>query len=158
MPQLCGMTAYHRLYQPEGTYFFTVCLEDREGRTLVDHVDKLRAAYAMATHEMPVQTHAVVILPNHLHAIWTEPGMPRFSDRWQRIKARFSLAVDGDFAPSRSTREKRENGLWQRRFYEHAIRNEEEFGKAMEYCRLNPATHGLVEDPQDWPYSSFVKR
>jgi putative transposase len=158
MPQLCGMTAYRHLYQPEGTYFFTVCLEDRDGRTLVDHVDKLRAAYALATHEMPVQTHAVVILPNHLHAIWTEPGMPRFSDRWQRIKARFSLAVDGDFAPSRSKREKREKGLWQRRFYEHAIRNEEEFGKAMEYCRLNPVTHGLVEDPQEWPYSSFVKR
>ena len=152
------MTACHRLFQPEGTYFFTVCLEDRAGRTLVDEVDKLRAAYAMATQDMPVQTHAVVILPNHLHAIWTEPGLPRFSDRWQRIKARFSLAVDGDFAPGRSKRDKREKGLWQRRFYEHAIRNEEDFGKAMDYCRLNPVKHGLVSDPQDWPYSSFTKR
>lgn len=152
------MTSYHRLRIPDGTYFFTVCLEDREGRTLVDEIDKLRGAYAMATREMPVETHAVVILPNHLHAIWTEPGVPKFSDRWQRIKARFSLAVAGDFGPSRSKRERREKGLWQRRFYEHAIRNEDEFEKAMDYCRLNPVKHLFVSDPQHWPYSSFTRR
>ena len=158
MPHPIGMTAHRRQILPEGTYFFTVCLEDRAGRELVDHVDKLREAYALATHEIPVQTHAVVILPNHLHAIWTEPGMPRFSDRWQRIKARFSLGVEGDFAPSRSKRERREKGLWQRRFFEHAIRSEDEFCKAMDYCRLNPVKHGFVPEPQDWPYSSFTKR
>jgi len=152
------MTNYRRLYQPEGTYFFTLCLENREGRALVEQVDKLRAAYALAIHEMPVETHAIVILPNHLHAIWTEPGLPRFSDRWQRIKARFSLAVEGDFAPSRSKLGRREKGLWQRRFYEHAIRNEDEFGRAMDYCRLNPVKHGFVSEPQDWLYSSFTKR
>ena len=158
LPQACGMTSYRRLYLPEGTYFFTVCLEDGTARTLVDRIDALRQAYAMATHEMPVETHAIVILPNHLHAIWTEPGMPRFSDRWQRIKARFSFAVEGDFAPCRSKSERREKGLWQRRFYEHAIRNGDEFEKAMDYCRVNPVKHGLVADPQDWPYSSFTRR
>ena len=153
-----GMTSYRRLRIPYGTYFFTVCLEDREGRTLVDEIDRLREAYAMAIHEMPVETHAVVILPNHLHAIWTEPGLPRFSDRWQRIKARFSLAVAGDFGPNRSKALRREKGLWQRRFYEHAIRNEDEFEKAMDYCRLNPVKHGFVSEPEDWPYSSFTRR
>jgi putative transposase len=156
--QPAGMTSYRRLYLPEGTYFFTVCLEDRAGTDLVDHIDKLRAAYAFSVRDMPVQTHAMVILPNHLHAVWSEPGLPRFSERWQRIKARFSLAVEGDFAPSPSKQQKRERGLWQRRFYEHAVRNEDEFSAALDYCRCNPVKHGLVADPSDWPYSSFTKR
>lgn len=149
------MTNYRRLIVPDATYFFTVCLEDREGRDLVDHIDKLRAAYAFALYEMPVRTEAIVILPNHLHAIWTEPGRPRFSDRWQRIKARFSLAVEGDYSPNASKARRREKGLWQRRFYEHMIRTEAEFDKAMDYCRQNPVHHGLVADAADWAYSSF---
>jgi putative transposase len=156
MPDDPGMTNDRHLPVPEGTYFFTVCLEDRAGRTLVDHIDRLRAAYAFATHEMPVKTHAVVILPNHLHAIWTEPGIPRFAERWQRIKARFSLAVGAGFGPSHG-RQDQPGGLWQRRFYEHAIRTQDEFVKAMEYCRMNPVKHGIVTDPADWPYSSFIK-
>ena len=151
------MTAYRRLIIPEATYFFTVCLEDRSATTLVDEIEKLRLAYAVTTHEMPVLCHAMVILPNHLHAIWTEPGTPRFSERWRRIKARFTHSLTGDFEPNASKARTRERGLWQRRFWEHAIRNADEFGKAMDYCRMNPVTHGLVTDPDDWAYSSFAK-
>lgn len=152
------MTSYRRLTLPDATYFFTVCLEDRDGRTLVDHIDQLRAAYAFTLREMPVETHAMVVLPNHLHAIWSEPGMPKFSERWRRIKARFSHAIGGDFAPNGSKQRRDERGLWQRRFFEHAIRNEDEFQKAMDYCRLNPVKHGLVAEPELWPYSSFTRR
>jgi putative transposase len=152
------MTAYRRFVLPDATYFFTVCLENREGTQLVDHVDKLRAAYAFTIREMPVETHAIVILPNHLHAIWTEPGVPKFSERIRRIKARFSHALEGDFAPNQSKAARTERGLWQRRFYEHAIRNEREFGSAMEYCRVNPVKHGLVVEPDEWPLSSFARR
>ena len=151
------MTAYRRLIIPEATYFFTVCLEDRNATTLVDEIEKLRLAYAVTTREMPVLCHAMVILPNHLHAIWTEPATPRFSERWRRIKARFSHALTGDHHPNASKTQTRERGLWQRRFWEHAIRNEVEFAKAMDYCRMNPVTHGLVTDPDDWAYSSFAK-
>ena len=152
------MTAYRRMILPEGTYFFTLCLEDRDGTTLVDQIDQLRAAYAFTTREMPVTCHAMVVMPNHLHAIWTEPGLAKFPERWRRIKARFSHAVEGDFAPNASKQRKGERGLWQRRFYEHAIRSEREFDKAMEYCRMNPVQHGLVAAPEHWAYSSFTRR
>ena len=153
----CGMTAYRRLILPEATYFFTVCLEDRAATTLVDEIDRLRAAYAVTVAEMPILCHAMVVLPNHLHAIWTEPAIPRFSERWRRIKARFTHSLTGDFLPNASKTLTRERGLWQRRFWEHAIRNADEFSKAMDYCRMNPEKHGLVTEPQDWPYSSFTK-
>ena len=152
------MTAYCRLILPEGTYFFTVCLEDPDSHLLVDHIDQLRAAYAVTAREMPVQCHAMVVLPNHLHAIWTEPGVPRFSERWRRIKARFCHGVDGDFAPSPGKQDKNARGIWQRRFYEHAVRDERELVAAMEYCRMNPVKHGVAAEPQDWPYSSFTRR
>jgi putative transposase len=158
IPDAHGMTAYRRLILPEGTYFFTVCLEDRQAATLVDHVDQLRAAYAFTAREMPVQCHAMVVLPNHLHAIWTEPGIPKFSERWRRIKARFSDAVAGDFAPSASKQARQERDIWQRRFYEHAVRDDRELEAAMEYCRMNPVKHGFVAEPEQWAYSSFSRR
>jgi putative transposase len=120
-PDPALMTAYRRLILPESTYFFTVCLEDRGSHVLVDEIDQLRAAYAFTVREMPVTCLAMVILPNHLHAIWTEPGLPKFSERWRRIKARFSHGVAGDFKPNASKQARQERGLWQRRFYEHAV-------------------------------------
>lgn len=145
------MTAQQRLIRPDATRFFTVCLADREGRTLIDQIDKLRAAYAITLREMPVETDAVVILPNHLHAIWTEPGVPKHAERWRRIKARFSQAVNQNLSG-------REAGLWQPRFFDHAILTPDDHAKAMDYCRRNPVMHGLVAQPEDWPYSSFTRR
>lgn len=153
------MTNCRRLRIPGATYFFTVVLEDRESTVLIDHVAALRSAYRTTLHELPALCPAMVVLPNHLHAIWTEPaGDVQFSERWRRIKARFSRAVDHDFSANDSKRGKRERGLWQRRFWEHAIRGEADLDAAMEYCRLNPVKHGLVLSPEDWPYSSFHRQ
>jgi putative transposase len=153
------MTQYRRRRIPGATYFFTLCLEDRDSRLLIDHIQILRAAYGKTLRELPAQCSAIVVLPNHLHAIWTEPeGQVQFSERWRRIKARFSHAIDQDFHPNLSKSAKRERGLWQRRFWEHAIRNEAEFIAAMEACHLDPVHHGLVKHPQDWDYSSFNRR
>jgi putative transposase len=153
-----GMTNYRRLRIPGATYFFTLCLEDRDSTLLIDHIDTLRAAYAMTLRELPADCSAIVILPDHLHSIWTEPeGQVLFSERWRRIKARFSHAVKQDFRPNPSKSAKRERGLWQRRFWEHAIRNEAEFVAAMDYCYRDPMEHGLVEQPEDWKYSSFFR-
>lgn len=146
------MTTPRRLIRPDATRFFTVCLADREGRTLIDQIDKLRAAYAITLREMPVETDAVVILPNHLHAIWTEPGVPKHAERWRRIKTRFSQAVNHTASAGRDA------GLWQQRFYDHAILTPDDHAKAMDYCRRNPVMHGLVAQAEDWPYSNFTRR
>ncbi|QLQ19011.1 MAG: transposase [Exiguobacterium profundum] len=153
------MTSYRRLRLPGATCFFTLCLEERGSSLLIDHIAELRAAYAVTLRELPAACPAIVILPDHLHAIWTEPdGRADFSERWRRIKARFSHALRQDFSPNASKRGKRERGLWQRRFWEHTIRDEAEFIAAMEYCRTNPVKHGLVDAPERWEYSSFFRR
>lgn len=153
------MTGYRRLRVPGGTYFFTVCLEDRAGTLLADKIEQLRLAYAKTVFELPVTCQAMVVLPNHLHAIWTLPeGDSDFSERWRRIKARFSHGLEADHARCRSKIEKRERGIWQRRFWEHWIRNDEAFASAINYCWQNPVKHGLVADPSEWPLSSFNRR
>ena len=152
------MTHYRRLLIPGATYFFTVRLEDRGSTLLTDQIESLRYAYAKTVREYPVTCHAIVILPDHLHAIWTEPdGGVRYSERWRRIKSRFSHAIPDAGALRPSLEAKCERGIWQRRFYEHAIRTEDEFRRAMDHCEQNPVKHGLVSDAALWPLSSFVK-
>ena len=152
------MTEYRRLPLYGATYFFTVRLEQRGSTLLTDHVDALRFAYAKAVAEFPVTCHAMVVLPDHLHAIWTEPvGGVWYAERWRRIKTRFAQGIH--HSPDRSNhQEKREQAIWQRRFSEYAIRNEGDFRLSLEHCRMNPVKHGLVKDPDLWPYSSFTKR
>ena len=153
------MTSYRRLRVPGGTYFFTVCLEDRESTALTDHVDQLRFAYAKTVAELPVFCEAMVVLPNHLHAVWTLPdGDMEFSERWRRIKARSSHALPSEPSRCRSKVLKRERGLWQRRFWEHWVRDDQGLQSAIDYCWQNPVKHGLVCDPTHWPLSSFYRR
>jgi putative transposase len=150
------MTNYRRLRVAGATYFFTVCLENRGSSILIDQIDVLRQSYAKTIREYPVTCHAMVILPNHLHAIWTLPeGDDNFSERWRRIKGRFSHGIREDAPRRHSMDAKRERGIWQRRFWEHLVRDEKDFAAAMAYCEYNPVKHGLVTDPKDWPFSSF---
>ena len=163
------MTEYRRLRLPGATYFFTLCLEQRGTTTLTDHIDALRFAYARTVQELPVTCHAMIILPDHLHAVMTEPeGGVFYSERWRRIKSRFShaIAVPGSLRPSLAI--KRERGIWQRRFWEHALRDDNDFRAALTYCDHDAVRHGLVGpglvghgvvgQPELWPYSSFAKR
>ena len=153
------MTNYRRLRQPGGTYFFTVCLQDRSSDLLVTHINTLRWAYAKTVAEMPVRCPAMVVLPDHLHAIWTLPEDDTdFSERWRKIKARFSHALDENATRGASHLAKRERGIWQRRFWEHRVRDQDELHTVIAYCRDNPVKHGHVTAAQDWPYSSFAKR
>ena len=152
------MTNLRRLLIPGATYFFTVRLEKPGDTLLTDHIESLRYAYAKAVQEYPVTCHAMVVLPDHLHAVWTEPdGGVWYAERWRRIKARFSQAIPQVEAPPQSLADKRDRGIWQRRFHEHAIRNVDEFRRALEHCANNPVRHGLVSAPHLWPYSSFAK-
>ena len=153
------MTSYRRLRIPGATYFFTLCLQQKGSTALVDHIDLLRWSYARTVQDLPVTCHAMVILPDHLHALWTEPeGVVQFSERWRKIKARFSQALPAATDRSASKTLKRDKGIWQRRFWEHAVRDETEFRTCLAHCHSNPVTHGLVADAADWPYSSFHKR
>ena len=149
------MVRYRRNFVPGGTYFFTVTLADRRSRALVDHIGALRNAFRTARRERPFAIDAVVILPEHLHIVMTlPPGDADFSGRWRRIKGAFtrSLAATGTtFARNR----KGEHALWQRRFWEHTIRDDGDFARHVDYIHINPVKHGLVARVRDWPYSSF---
>lgn len=150
------MTAYRRLRIPGGTYYFTVRLARRGGAELVEHVDRLRAAYGITCRERPFRTRAIVVLPDHLHAIWTlPPGDADFSTRWRLIKTRFTRDLGHSDPRSLSQAAKRECGLWQRRFWEHAIRDPLDLRLHMDKCREDPVHHGLVTRAEDWPFSSI---
>ena len=152
------MSRYRRIHIPGGTYFFTVALADRGKQTLTDEITLLRSVYGAVMREHPFTTEAIVILPDHIHAVWTLPqGDGDFSTRWKKIKAGFSLHCRAEGTATPSKARKGEKGIWQRRFWEHAIRDEADFAEHVEYCRFNPVKHGLVDRAEDWPYSSFRK-
>ena len=149
------MSAYIRPKIPGASVFFTVNLADRSARTLVEHVEVLREVVRVTRAERPFRVDAWVVLPDHMHCVWTLPeGDSDFSTRWSVIKARFTQAVNVEKRrPSHERR--RERGLWQRRFWEHHIRDDADWANHVNYCWINPIKHRLVEHPKDWPYSSW---
>jgi putative transposase len=147
---------YRRTHTPGARYFFTVNLADRCNTLLVDHVDVLREVTRRVKQSHPFIIDAVVILPDHLHAIWKLPQRDAdFPMRWNLIKAGFSRALARDEAVSKSRWEKSERGIWQRRFWEHLIRDEEDFERHVNYMHYNPVKHGHVSRPVDWAFSSI---
>lgn len=150
------MPRYRRLYIPGGTYFFTVALADRSATTLVDEINLLRSVYASVNAQHPILCRAMVVLPEHIHAVWTLPeGDSDFSTRWRKIKSLFSNFCKATAPVSASKAKKGEKGIWQRRFWEHAIRDQADFMTHINYCHFNPVKHGLVKRPEDWPYSTI---
>jgi putative transposase len=150
------MSNYRRNRARGGTYFFTVNLADRSGDALTAHVDDLRAAFAIARRRRPFAINAVVVLPDHLHTVWTLPeGDCDFSTRWKEIKTLFTRRTGLRPARSRSKARKGECGLWQRRFWEHTIRDEADYRAHVLYCWGNPVRHGYVTRAVDWPWSSI---
>ncbi|MGK7651811.1 REP-associated tyrosine transposase [Roseovarius sp. B08] len=150
------MPRYRRLYVPGGTYFFTVTLADRSATTLTDEIGLLRSVYASVTAQHPLHCDAMVVLPDHIHAVWTlPPGDDDFSTRWKKVKGLFLRHCSATGFANQSRRRKGERGIWQRRFWEHAIRDDADFVAHVNYCHFNPVKHGLVDRPEDWPYSTI---
>lgn len=149
------MSIYLRPRIPGATIFFTLCLAERGASLLTDEIDRLRAACRQTMQSRPFRIEAMVVLPDHLHAVWTLPeGDANYSARWGAIKARFSRELPaGRLRASHIAR--REKGIWQRRFWEHHLRSDAARLAAIRYCWANPVKHGLVAAPQDWPYSSI---
>ena len=155
------MVRFRRNYVPGGSYFFTVTLRDRGSRMLTDHLDLLRAAFREVRRERPFTIDAIVILPEHIHAVMTMPeGDADYSGRWREIKGTFSRSlVRSGIALARDARG--EYRLWRRRFWEHTIRDENDLRLHVDYIHFNPVKHGWVSRAADWPYSSshqFVRR
>ncbi len=149
------MVEYRRNCVPGGTFFFTATLRDRRSSALVDHIDILRDAIRQARSERPFDIDAIVVLPDHLHAIWTLPeGDSNFSARWRRIKSAFThRLVSGGVVLKRDRRG--EYDLWQRRFWEHTVRDDADFQRCIDYIHFNPVKHRLVARVSDWKHSSF---
>jgi putative transposase len=149
------MVHYRRNFVPGGTYFFTATTADRSSSILVDHVAFLRAAIMQIRRQHPFTIDAVVVLPDHLHIVMTLPdGDADYPHRWHLIKRRFNAAV-AKSGTSIARHRNGEHALWQRRFWEHTIRDEKDFERHVDYIHFNPVKHGLVARVCDWPYSSF---
>lgn len=147
---------YRRADIPGGTYFFTVNLAERDRATLVEHVDALRLTTREVMARHPFYIDAMVILPDHLHALWTLPvGDCDFPTRWALIKAGFSRRIPRDERCNPSRAAKGERGIWQRRYWEHLIRDEQDYGRHVDYIHFNPVKHGHAGRASDWPYSSI---
>ncbi len=149
------MSKYRRANVEGGLCFFTVVLADRSSRLLFEQIDRLRRIYGDVRGRRPFETVAVCVLPDHLHAIWALPEHDRdFSTRWNLIKAGFSRGLDAK-PRSKSKLLKREKGIWQRRYWEHAICDDADLERHIDYIHFNPVKHGYVTRVADWPHSSF---
>jgi putative transposase len=149
------MVRYRRNFLPGGTFFVTATLFDRRSRVLVDHVGALRIAMRLTRRRYSFGIDAIVVLPDHLHMLMTLPdGDADFSMRLSLIKRRFTREVvsTGTQLPRHANGEA---ALWQRRFWEHTIRDEGDFERHVDYIHYNPVKHGLVSCVADWPHSSF---
>jgi putative transposase len=150
------MTSYRRNFVPGGSYFFTVNLADRRLSLLTGHIGLLRHAFRETRARHPFTIEAVVVLPDHLHAVWTLPeGDADFALRWRLIKSAFSRALPGGEHVSASRVEKGERGIWQRRYWEHTLRDEDDYARHVDYIHFNPVKHRHVTCVKDWPHSSF---
>jgi putative transposase len=150
------MPNYRRAFVPGGCWFFTVNLLERRKALLVEHIDELRDAVEKTRERYPFVIDAIVVLPDHVHAVWTlPPGDADFSLRWRLIKSRFAQVLPKQERISDVRRARNERGIWQRRFWEHLIRDDADYARHIEYCYINPVKHELVSRVRDWPHSSF---
>jgi putative transposase len=150
------MPNYIRSRTPGATFFFTLTLQDRSARFLVDYVAELRSCVAAVKARHPFEIDAIVVLPEHLHALWTlPPDDGDFATRWMLIKQSFTRQLTANCAIEGSRGTRGERTLWQRRFWEHQIRDEDDFARHVDYIHFNPVKHGWVMRARDWPYSSL---
>lgn len=161
------MPEYRRAYTSGGTVFLTLVTYNRapifaNSQAIV----YLRSSIAVMRSEMPFEITAAVVLPDHIHFLWSLPSDDsNYSKRVGRLKVLFTHSLRGkQVLPqnvSLSRRKHRESDVWQRRFWEHTIADEVDFAKHFDYLHYNPVKHGLVECPHQWRYFSFhryVKR
>ena len=148
---------YRRNQKPGACYFFTLVTYQRQPLLTQTNIDRLRLAFKREIQKRPFNIDAIVILPDHLHTLWQLPEHDHdYSIRWSNIKRFFSTGCEQPQTTIPKSRlNKREKTVWQRRFWEHTIRDEDDWRRHMDYIHYNPVKHGHVQSPKDWPYSSF---
>ena len=150
------MADYRRAWIPGGTYFFTMVLADRRSRLLTEHVALLRAALIETCRSRPCRVDTIVVLPEHLHMVCTLPsGDTTYAARIAQMKASFSRGLARTEYISTSRLRRCERGIWQRRYWEHIIRDETDLKTHVDYVHFNPVKHGHVERVHQWRWSSF---
>lgn len=154
---LAGMPNYRRDWTPGGTWCFTVnLLERRRNDLLIRHFDLLRRCVAVERGRRPFSVMAWVVLPDHMHWIWSLPeGDADYATRWRRIKTDFSLAFEKSEHLSAARQRRGERGIWQRRYWEHRVRDDGDLARCIDYIHFNPVKHAHVVNAADWPHSSF---
>ena len=150
------MPDYRRNWVPGGTYFFTVALLERKRDLLVTEIGLLRESVRRVKRWYPFEIIACVVLPDHLHCVWTLPtGDADYATRWRLIKLLFAKGLPKRERLSAVRKRRKERGVWHRRYWEHTIRDERDLVNHMDYVHCNPMKHGLVPRVADWPYSTF---
>lgn len=154
------MSNYRRANTKGGTYFFTVITYRRRKILCYEEVRiALREGIRQTRETHPFTIDAWVLLPDHLHCIWTLPeGDANFGIRWAMIKrfvTKQCRSLHRDDWMTASKRKRKESTLWQRRFWEHQIRDEQDYERHIDYIHFNPVNHGLVDKVVDWPHSTF---
>jgi len=156
------MPSYRRNFGNGGTYFFTVVTYKRQRILNGAAITILRESFRECMNEKPFTIEAIVVLPEHIHCIWKLPAHDSdYSARWKAIKSSFTKKYINRIGkptvkPTASMQKKGEKGIWQRRFWEHTIRDENDYRLHIEYIHYNPAKHGLVAAPKDWPHSRVM--
>ena len=147
---------YRRVKITGGTYFFTLNLAERKKTLLIDHIDILRHIVNKVKQRHPFKRDAMVILPDHLHAMITLPnGDNDYATRWMLIKQGFSRQIPKTEKINKSRKTRSERGIWQRRYWEHLIRDEYDYEKHVDYIHYNPVKHGYVKQAVEWKYSTI---
>ncbi len=147
---------YRRSQAKGASFFFTVNLADRSSNVLVDYIKHFRNVMRNVRSSYPFEVVAIVVLPEHLHCVWRlPPGDNDYPVRWSLIKTGFSRGLPVTEPIRLSRVRKRERGIWQRRYWEHQIRDAEDMRRHIDYIHYNPVKHGHVNLPIEWPFSSL---
>ncbi len=149
------MVNYRRSQTKGASYFFTVNLKNRKANHLINYIEPLRESFRNIKQQQPFKIEAIVILPDHLHTIWTLPANDaNYPARWKAIKSKLTrLLIKEGIKLNKNN--KGEYDLWQRRYWEHQIRDNLDLQRHIDYIHYNPVKHGYVSEVKDWPHSSF---
>jgi putative transposase len=152
------MARYYRNYVSGGTFFFTVVTQQRQRFLTKSESRKLlREALQSVRRQWAFTIIALVLLPEHLHTVWTLPeGDDNYSLRWQKVKERFTRGYSVQISKTSIRRPRSgERDVWQPRFWEHTCKDERDVKRCVDYIHYNPLKHGLVSRVRDWPWSTF---
>ena len=156
------MANYRRFFYEGHSYFITIVTHRREA-ILIDNITLLRKSFALSKKRYTYEIDAIIVLPDHIHMILTPKNAKEYSKIIAHIKRSFVYGLDEELKEnarltlSNSSYQRKLSSIWQKRFYEHTIRNEQDWLEKMNYIQYNAVKHNLVEDWKEWQYSSFVK-